>query len=265
MVLGAAVRDLTIVLPYFQNGGMLREHQTMWRTFADDLKAHFHVIVVDDVSPKNMAIDAVEPCGIASFRIYRNVGKKVRWNWLFSRNLGVQEANTEWVLLTDIDHAIPEETCRSLMTMPLDQKNVYRLARVDAFRKWPYRIKDCPVRPDKRYHPNTWLMTRDMYEKTGGYDERLSGCYGTDGEYRDRVKNAAKAIVLLPDVMVRYPREIIPDASTPPELLTRKGDMQNDAELRRRRDVRSQLGKWKPERITFPWVKQLELSAEVPA
>lgn len=259
------MRDLTVVLPYYRNGGMLKEHQAMWREYPDALKAHLHVIVVDDVSVLNPASVAVEATGIASFRLYRNLGKKLRWNWLFSRNLGMQEATTEWVLLTDIDHALPAETCHALITMTLDPQNVYRLARVDAYKTWPYRIKDCPVRPSKRYHPNTWLMTRAMYEKTGGYDERLSGCYGTDGEYRDRVQKAARAIVLLNDVMVRYPREIIADASTPPELLTRKGDPANDGELRKRREEREALGKWKPLRVTFPWECQLEIRQEVGA
>lgn len=258
------MRDLTVVIPYFMNGGMLREHQAIWRTYPDALKAHLHVIVVDDCSPKNKAKDAVQPVGLASFRLYRNMGEKKRWNWLFSRNLGMQEATTEWVLLTDIDHAMPVETLQSLLTMSLDDKNIYRLARVDAPHPWPYRIADCPVRENKRYHPNTWLMTRAMFDKTGGYDERLSGCYGTDGEFRDRVRKAAKAVVHLSDVLIRYPREIIADASTPPELLTRKDDPTNDFELRFRRMEREKLGKWKPLRVTSPWEKQVELVAEVP-
>lgn len=255
------MRDLTIVYPYFRNGGMLREHQSMWREWPDALKARLHVIVVDDVSQKNQAIEAVEPTGIASFRLYRNIDEKRRWNWLFCRNLGMQEATTEWVLLTDIDHLIPEETFRSLVTMDLDPQNVYRLARVDAPHKRPYRIKDCPVRPDKRFHPNTWLMTRRMFDATGGYDERLSGCYGTDGEYRDRVKAASRAVVLLPDVMVRYPREIVADASTPPELFPRKGDIDNDSDLRRRREEREKEGKWKPRRVSFKYEHQITFEA----
>lgn len=262
------MRDLTLVLPFYMNGSMLREHQAIWHSYPDDLKAHLHVIVVDDCSPKNKALEAVpdiEAVGLASVRIYRNVQKDIRWNWLFCRNLGMQEATTEWVLLTDIDHAMPVETLRALLTMPLEPKNVYRLARVDAFRPWPYAIADCPVRPNKRYHPNTWLMTRKMYDAIGGYDERLSGCYGTDGEFRDRVRDHSKAIVLLEDVLVRYPREIVKDASTPPELLTRKDDPANDFELRYRRIEREKLGKWRPLRVTFKWEKQLDVRAEVPA
>ena len=74
----------------------------------------------------------------------------------------MSEATTEWALMTDIDHLLPEETLRSLLTRDLDPREVYRLARVDAPDLTPYKI-----------HPNTWLMTRAMYDSIGGYDERF--------------------------------------------------------------------------------------------
>ena len=55
------MRDLTLILPYYRNGGMLREHQRVWREYPDALKSHLHVVVVDDASPKNQAQLVVEP------------------------------------------------------------------------------------------------------------------------------------------------------------------------------------------------------------
>ncbi len=247
-------RPLTLVLPYFQNAGMLVEQQRVWADYAPEVRAQLHVIVVDDCSPKGTRVDrkTLQREGLGSLRVYRCT-TKVRWNWLFGRNLGMQQASTEWVLLTDIDHVLPPDTARTLMTMSLDAAAVYRLQRVDAKAPWPYRIEDCGVREAKRFHPNTWYLTRAMYDRIGGYDERLSGCYGTDGEFRDRVQKTAKAIVALPAVMVRYGREIIPDASTPPEILTRKNDPANDDDLRRRRAERDQIPGWRPLRVTFPY------------
>jgi len=249
------VRSLTLVLPYFQNAGMLLEQQKMWSEYASDLKAHFHAIVVDDGSPLEPAEPYVSPTGIASFQLFR-VGVNIRWNWLTCRNIGMAFARTDWVLLTDIDHALPEKTLDKLLTMPLEEDSVYRLGRVDAPHQWPYALLDCPVRESKRFHPNTWLMTRAMYDRIGGYDERLSGCYGTDGEFRDRVHANARAVCTLPShVLVRYSREVLPDASTPPSVFTRKGDVHNDTDLTQRRVRRELIPNWRPLRLTFPYTK----------
>ncbi len=246
------MRDITLVLPHFCNLGMLAEQQAIWASYPAELRARLHVIVVDDCSPKggrpsrkSLTLD-----GLGSFRLYR-IGKKVRWNWLACRNLGVNQATTDWVFLTDIDHALPAETVDRLTTMDLEADCVYRLARVDAPHLWPYTIADCPVRENKRYHPNTWFLTRAMYERTGGYDERLSGCYGTDGEFRDRVRESSRAVVQLSDLMIRYSREVLADAST--VGMTRKNDAGNDGELAKRRQQRSTIKGWKPMRLTFPW------------
>jgi hypothetical protein len=235
------VRELTLVLPYYENPGMLREQQRQWRTYPAALAAALHVIVVDDGSPQAPALPHVEDVPLASFLLLRT-GVDVRWNWLFCRNLGVAKATTEWVLLTDIDHVLPVETLRALVEGPLDPEVAYRFSRVDAPNLTPYKP-----------HPNTWLMTRAMFDRTGGYDERLSGFYGTDGEYRDRVSAAAREVVLRDDVMVRYSRDVIADAST--TTYGRKEPQDRDA-LRLLREERAKNAAWRPKRLTFTWSEQ---------
>ncbi len=244
-----------MVLPHFKNLGMLAEQQRIWADYSADVRARLHVVVVDDCSPDGSqpTPESVTVSGLASFRIFRLL-KHIRWNWLACRNLGAKMATTEWLLLTDIDHALPESTLRRILDTPLDPRCAHRFARVDAPRPWPYRLDECP--PYKP-HNDTWLMTRAMFFDPGicGYDERLSGCYGTSGEFKDRVYATARAAVSLPDVMIRYPREIIPDASTPPSTYTRKGDPKNDAELKRRKHERDLMPDWKPLHGLTPWVQ----------
>lgn len=247
-------RPLTLVLPYYRNQGMLREQQRMWRSYPDDLKRLLHVIVVDDGSPKNHAIEVVESTGIASFRLYR-IGVDVRWNWLACRNLGMAEATTEWVLLTDIDHVLPAATLRALARGVLEPDIVYRFSRVDAPHLKP-KMKNGIPHP----HPNTWLLTREMYDRIGGYDERFSGFYGTDADFRERVQKNARAITIRSEALIRYPREVISDAST--TTYGRK-ETQDSINVNRIRNERAQIPDWKPLRLTFPWTHQITLLPEV--
>lgn len=247
------MRELTLVLPFFCNLGMIAEQQRIWSDYPTDLRARLHVVVVDDCSPKGARLSpkALTCEGLASLRAYRLLKKK-RWNWLACRNLGAKEATTDWLLLTDIDHVLPQATLQRLLDGPLDPLNVYRFARVDAPHRWPYALETCP--PYKP-HNDTWLMTRALFfdERIGGYDERLSGCYGTSGEFKDRAFAAARAHVRLAEPVIRYPREIIPDASTLPSVYTRKGDPVNDDELRRRKEVRAQKPNWRPLHGLIPY------------
>lgn len=241
------MRDLTLILPYYRNPSMLQRQQRQWRAFPEDLKSHLHVIVVDDGSPKQRAAQVVEPTGIASFRLFRTL-VDVRWNWLFCRNLGVDQATTDWVLMTDIDHLVPEDTLRRILDGPLEPKHVYRFSRVDA-----------PNLTEYKPHPNTWLMTRAMFDRIGGYDERFSGFYGTDGEFRDRVEETASAVVMLPNVMIRVPRDVVPDASTTTYGRKEPQDRNNVARIRH---DRAQIPNWRPLRLTFPWELQVTLLSE---
>jgi glycosyltransferase involved in cell wall biosynthesis len=251
------MRSVTLILPYYRNAGMLTKQQEVWRDYSADLKSALHVIVVDDGSPKCRAEKYVEPTGIASFRLFR-VGVDVRWNWIACRNIGVHEATTDWVLLTDIDHVIPDDTLRRIVTGELSANMVYRFARVDA----PHLKPTIGRHGEEKAHPNTWLMTREMYNRVGGYDERFSGWYGTDGDFRDRVHARARAVVLLPEPIVRYPREVIADASTTTYQRKTEEDRVNVARIR---DERQQNPKWRPLRLTFPYTEMVTIPAEAMA
>lgn len=243
---GEFVRELTLVLPHFCNLGMLAEQQKIWQDYPSFVRSRLHVVVVDDCSPKGLkpSRKSVTVDGLASFRIYRLL-EKVRWNWLACRNLGAEKATTDWLLLTDIDHGIPLATLTRLLDGELHERNCYRFKRVTATGTWPYAVGTLPY---YKPHNDTWFCTKSLFwdERVGGYDERLSGCYGTSGEFRDRLMAAANAHVMLPEVIVRYPREIIPDASTSPDVYTRKNDPSNDATLQARKAQRATLHDWKP-------------------
>lgn len=240
------MRPITIVLPHYQNVGMWAEQQKVWADLPAKMRARLHVVLVDDCSPKDQrpGPKSVTVHDLGSLRIYRLLEKK-RWNWLACRNLGAKVATTEWVLLTDIDHVIPRATLERLTGDRMSDRVAYRFSRVTATGVWPY---DVATLPPYKPHNDTWFLQRSLFfdPRVGGYDERLSGCYGTSGEFSDRVKHAANATVILSDIIIRYPREIIADASTHPSVYTRKNDPENDAELKKRKEERAQIKDWKP-------------------
>lgn len=240
-------RPVTLILPYYDNAGMLREQQRQWRALSEDIRAALHIVVVDDGSPTSPAAKAVDPDtrgALASFRLFRTQ-VDVRWNWIFCRNLGVYQAATEWVLMTDMDHVVPLETWRRVMRGKLNPLYAYRLSRVVA-----------PTMAPLHPHPNTWLMTRHMFgERIGGYDERFSGVYGSDGHFHSRVEEWAKHVELLPEVAIVYPESVIADACT--TTYTRKEPFDRDQRKVIKDAIRALGTSYAPLRLTFPWERVL--------
>jgi hypothetical protein len=229
------MRELTLVMPYYENPAMFAFQQQVWLEYPEDVKAHLRVIVVDDCSPNHPALPHVIDTNVEEFSLYRT-GVDVRWNWIFCRNLAMSMARTEWALMTDIDHVIPPKVLRNLMTKSLDVARVYRFSRVDAPAMTPYKP-----------HPNTWLMRVVTFDRIGGYDETFSGWYGTDGDFRRRVEQVAR-IEILPDTIIRYSRDTIADASTTAYTRKEPSDRENV-----RRIVAARGAGWRPKRMTFPY------------
>jgi hypothetical protein len=229
----------TLVMAYYMNPRMLAEHVRLWRSLPAELAARLHVVIIDDGSPEQAAHEAMRSIGtppVASFELWRML-VNIPWNQDACRNIGVRQASTEWLLLTDIDHMIPAETWRRLMTGKLDSNTVYRFARVSAPSMEPYKP-----------HPNSWAMRRTIYWDCGGYDERLAGNYGTDGDFLVRIRGR-RNIVDLSDVLIRVPREVIPDASTTTLKRKQPEDKEN---IRRLLAERASDPSWEPLHFSFP-------------
>lgn len=187
-------------MAYYDNPTMLKRQLENIASYSRELKENMELIIIDDCSPLWPAQFELEP-GIR-MHLYRTC-VDIPWNQDFCRNLGAMKAKTDWLLLTDIDHLVPESTMQALFKKnDLKKSLVYKFDRISAPDMQPYKP-----------HPNSWLMTREMYWHIGGYDERFAGHYGTDGDFRDRI-NVYTDIIQLPFPIIRVGREVIPDAST---------------------------------------------------
>ena len=197
-------RAITLVLPYYDNPAMLAAQQAAWECWPDAVKRQVEVIVVDDASPGTPA--TIRETGVQT-SLYR-IEVDVAWNWLQARNIGAHHARGEWLILTDIDHMVPLETVTQLLAgiqqrRWASEEEFYTFARADAPDLRPYKP-----------HLDSFFMARRFFWDVGGYDEDYAGHYGTASRWRKRCL-AKGRMVHLPELrLIRYPREVVADAST---------------------------------------------------
>lgn len=226
-----APKAVTFVYPFYQAHQFLAFQLSVWRAYPADVRAHLSAIVVDDGSPVAAALPPSEawPFPLRLFRI----GVDLPWNWLAARNIGAYHAPDGWLLLTDMDHVVPAETAWSLISGRHDPSVIY------AFQRQEHTGET--VTP----HSASFFLTRDLFWRIGGYDEALSGRYGTDGEFRKRAA-AVAPMQVLSDALVRY--EFVDDSST--TRYARKRPEDYDAV---KRVVASRGPGWRPRTRSFPY------------
>ena len=195
---------LTLVYSYYENWKMLQEQLKFWSEYPPNVLKHVEFIVTDDCStnaPLNSAF--VLPANL-NIRIFR-ITKKVPWNWLACRNIGAHHAKGDWLLLTDMDHVLlPQYSNQTLLlTKKLSPDFVYMFSR-----------RDMPHMKKVPHHKDSFFLSKDLFWRSGGYDEDLSGHYGTSGQFRRRVIKCATGWEILDIPLIRYSRSVIDDACT---------------------------------------------------
>lgn len=234
-------RRLTMVLAYYENPTMLRLQLENISSMASEIREQLSLIVVDDCSPCHPALGVIVDFADLAIRLFR-MEVDIPWNQDACRNLAVSQVdNDTWLLLTDMDHIPPEETIRAVLTNKLDPNAFYTFARVSAPDMTPYKP-----------HPNSYVMLKAIYDLAGGYDERWAGVYGTDGAFRSRLNQIARAKAF-DQPLVRYGREVIADAST--TQFERRSEDNNAKRSEFGAKIREEGGP--PRRGLFPWERLL--------
>lgn len=242
------MQRLSFVIPYYCNPSMLAHQYDVWAAYPNNLKERIEIVIVDDGSQSEPALDVPRIDNLPPLRIYRVLIDKP-WNQHGARNLGAREAEGPWLFLTDMDHVLSAESLERLLETGVEN-SVYMFARVDAPDMTPTRRNDGTMKP----HPNTFAMTKEMYWKIGGYDERFCGIYGTDRLFRSRAAAIAKFRHLDDVPIIRYSREIIADAST--RTLARK-EGRGDAKHRLLAKIAAEGSADKIATLMFPWERVL--------
>lgn len=228
-------KPVTLIVPYYCNPVFLARQLDHWLTFGA-LREHLAIIIVDDGSPETPAADVVarqSPSHRRQVRVFR-IEEDRRWNWLAARNIGFHHASEGWCLVTDIDHLVPKDTLEACLYGVHDTRVAYAFARREH--------TGAAIHP----HSASFLLTRALFWQTGGYDEALSGYYGSDGEFRKRLARIAPLKVLT-DTLIRYER--VGDSSTTRYLRKQP----EDAAVRRL--VAARTVDWRPRVLSFPYTE----------
>lgn len=230
--MGTMLKQITIIYPYYENPFSLSKRVYHWGRLPRELRQNMSAIVVDDGSPEHPASNVFQHCSRPfPIRLFR-IDVDRRWNWLAARNIGMHYAQEGWCIATDMDHIIPEETLSSLIMGNHREDHIYRFSRVEN------------TGVTIHSHPNSWFMTRKTFWKFGGYDEALSGYYGTDGEARRRwVKTAP--VLTLKDHLIRDEYNV--DSSTT------KYKRKEAIDMTAQRIIKSRGKDWKPKVLSFPY------------
>lgn len=224
-------KPVTFIYPFYQAHRFLDRQIETWRGYPADVRKHLSAIVVDDGSPTPAVLPDERPFPMQLFRI----SVDVPWNWLAARNIGAHHAADGWLLMTDMDHVVPVETARALVYGKHNPNLAYAFQRREH--------TGVSIAP----HSASFFLTRETFWRTGGYDEALSGHYGTDGEFRRRLRKTAP-VQVLSDVLERH--EYVDDSST--TCYARKRP--EDAEAVKRL-VSARTEHWAPKTLSFPYVE----------
>ena len=177
---------ISIIFAYYANRKMFRHQLEQFSAMDLEVLSQIEILVVDDASPNWPAAEVAASFSELPLKVFR-LREDRPWNQDAARNIGAFEARGSKLLLTDIDHVIPEETIRLLLDQEIINQ-VHTLARKAHFSAKVIKS-----------HSNSYFMSRQKYWEIGGYDEDFWGTYGSDVLFRRRIEKNCK-IVELPHV-----------------------------------------------------------------
>ena len=244
------VCTFTLVVPFYRNVHMLRYQIEAWEEYPREAR----IVLVDDGSPEP-ALDVVtahaSPGLLERLSLYR-IAVDVPWNRGGARNLGTHVAETEWIVHVDIDHVLPAAFARRLLDFDADPGRWYRFERFRVGRADETRRKD-KIADDVefgRIHPHidSYLCTRELYWRAGGYNEDFSGCLGGGTDFLKRMERLAQPeLVPAPVHLLVFTRSVAADAS----------DFSLSRDRTKGKELQRKIAGRKPtSHLRFTWSKQ---------
>ena len=156
---------LTVAYTYYTNKKMFEERK---KHYLKNHNPNLEFIIIDDGSPFHRLKKRDIPEGWKLYRITEDIG----WNNEGARNLIMHVAETDWVLMLDLDGWVREQDVPHMHVLPeIVENNKSLLWTMDRY------IFD---RQLHKIHCNSFYAYKKFWDTFGGYDETFSGHYGYD-------------------------------------------------------------------------------------
>lgn len=193
-------------------------------------KAQIEWIIVDDCSPEP-ALDEIRhaPPEVRSRIRLLRVDDDIPWNQHGARNLGAREAQSSWLLMTDMDRMIVSDH----MAQVLEYIKTGKMTPAYHYKPIGMNMKYATVWGNEKPIVNQFFCTKDAYWQCGGYDEDYCGIYGGDGPLLRALEKDFPLKTMRDIIMFRYDRHIVPDATTQ-DLPRDRGDYARKAKQKQR-------------------------------
>ena len=174
-------KKLTIYFPYYNRPDYLQKQLENYSKMSPEIKDKITLFIVDDGSMKSPAVDVIKNFkGKLHIILYR-INIDIPWNAAEANNLAFSKVQTDYVFRTDIDIMFLEDDLNKLFNIDLKKGIFYTFNR---------RHPDC--KKSIGSPPNIYLIHKDDYWKTNGYNEYFSGSYGDDIEFLPRLNKKVK-------------------------------------------------------------------------
>lgn len=157
---------LTYVVQFYLENNKrnpVNELISIYNRYDSNVLDKIHFVFVDDCSPIPVVID---PNTNLNYTLIR-VEDDIPWNQGGARNIGVQHAMSDRIILTDLDIIFPENLLAQLLDFYPPQHSIFKFKTISNLKF---------VEP----HFNVFLMWKDTFMRTKGVDEAFSGRYGYD-------------------------------------------------------------------------------------
>lgn len=134
-----------------------------YEQYDKELLARVQFVIVDDGSPVEYTIPDFD-----LNLVWLKIDQDIRWNQAGARNLGVTYAKSDTIMVSDLDHELPEASMKQLVNRKPCGRHLYKIWR---------------THPDGQIykgHANLFVLSRGRFFELHGYDEEFSGGYGAE-------------------------------------------------------------------------------------